>query len=81
MRKRSTLARHGCRGGTIASHYGTLRHWNSKTGRTAAYPWAFGPEDLSYWHDPTTGVADYLWTQTEYLGNRVVVAVPQADWD
>ncbi|MBB4962248.1 hypothetical protein [Micromonospora polyrhachis] len=71
----------GCRGGTIASHYGTLRHWNSKTGRTAAYPWAFGPEDLSYWHDPTTGVADYLWTQTEYLGNRVVVAVPQADWD
>lgn len=71
----------GCRGGTVASHYGTLRHWNSSTGRTAAYTWAFGPEDLSYWHDPTAGVADYLWTQTEYLGNRAVVAVPQADWD
>lgn len=71
----------GCRGGTVASHFGTLRHWNSATGRTASYTWAFGPEDLSYWHDPTDGVADYLWTQTEYLGHRAVVAVPQADWD
>lgn len=71
----------GCRGGTVASHYGTLRFWDSSTGRTASYTWAFGPEDLSYWHDPTEGVADYLWTQTEYLNHRAVVAVPQADWD
>ncbi|MEV0728376.1 hypothetical protein [Polymorphospora sp. NPDC050346] len=71
----------GCRGGTVASHFGTLRHWNSGTGRTASYTWAFGPEDLSYWYDPTEGVADYLWTQTEYANHRVVVAVPQADWD
>ncbi|MFC7547839.1 hypothetical protein [Plantactinospora sp. GCM10030261] len=71
----------GCRGGTVASHYGTLRHWNSKTGRAVSYPWAFGPEDLSYWHDPAAGQADYLWTQTEYANYRAVVAVPQADWD
>ncbi len=68
----------GSSGGPSAN-YGKLRFFDRDTGAVREYSWAFGAEDLSYWPDPDG--ADYLWTLTEYPGYRVVVAVPQADFD
>jgi hypothetical protein len=58
---------------------GRLYYWARGTSTVHDYAWAVGPESLSYWPDPTN--PDYLWTLTERAGNRVVVGVPQADWN
>lgn len=58
---------------------GHLRVWDRGTSAVRSYTWAVGPEDLSYWPDPNQ--ADMIWTLTEFPNKRVVLAVPQADWD
>lgn len=61
------------------SNPGRLYYWVRGTATVHDYAWAVGPESLSYWPDPDK--PDYLWTLTERAGNRVVVGVPQADWN
>jgi hypothetical protein len=58
---------------------GYLRVWDRGTSTVRSYRWLVGAEDLSYYPHPDQ--ADMLWSLAEYPNKRVVVAVPQADWD
>ena len=58
---------------------GYLRVWDRGTTAVRSYRWLVGAEDLSYYPHPDQ--ADMLWSLGEYPNKRVVVAVPQADWD